>query len=93
MKQKIEQGSRQREAERKRYLEELQELKKERRQIEKIMQEKEKTISRLEARIREQHYRIEKLSEENEMLLAKTAEGWSIKKFWERIALHKKPSR
>jgi len=93
MKQKIEQGSRQREAERKRYLEELQELKKERRQIEKILQEKEKTISRLEARIREQHYRIEKLSEENEMLLAKTAEGWSIKKFWERIALHKKPSR
>ncbi len=91
MKQKIEQGNQTREAERRRYLDELQELKKERRQIEKILQEKEKTISRLEARIREQQYWIEKLNEENETLIAKTAGGWSIRKLWERIILHKKP--
>ncbi|HPU00967.1 MAG TPA: hypothetical protein PK568_03610 [Bacillota bacterium] len=91
MKQKIEQGSRQREAERKRYLEELQGLRKERRQMEKILQEKEKTIARLEAQLREQQYQMERLREENEMLTAKAAERWSLKKLWERIALHKKP--
>ena len=91
MKQKIEQGSQTREAERRRYLDELQELKKERRQIENILQQKEKTISGLEARIREQQYWIEKFREENETLLAKTEESWSLKKLWERISLHKKP--
>ncbi len=91
MKKKIEQGSRAREAERRRYLDELQELQKERRQIERIMQEKEKTIARLEAHIREQHYAIEKLREKNEMLTARAAESWSLKRLWERMGLHKKP--
>ena len=59
--------------------------------MEKILQEKEKTIARLEAQLREQQYQMERLREENEMLTAKAAERWSLKKLWERIALHKKP--
>ncbi len=91
MKQKIEQGGQRREAERKRYLDELQALKKERRQMETIMQEKEKTISRLEAQIREQKYRIGKLGEEKEMLIAKTSGGLNLKKLWRQIVPHKNP--
>ncbi len=91
MKQKIEQGNQSREAERRRYLDELQGLKKERRQIESILQEKEKTISRLDTRIREQQYRMEKLGEENEMLIARVNERWNPGKLLRRILLQKKP--
>ena len=91
MKQKIEKGSQIREAERKRYLDELQGLKKERRQIESILQEREKTISRLEARIREQQYQMGILGKENEMLVARVDERWNPGKFLRRILLHKKP--
>lgn len=92
LKQKIEQGRQAREAERKRYLGELQELKNERRQFENILQEKEKTIARLESHNREQLYRVEQLREENEVLKAKTeVESWSVKRLWERVVLHKKP--
>lgn len=91
MKQKITQGNQNREAERKRYLDELQELKKERRQVESILREKEKTISRLEARIREQQYGMEKLGEENKMLTARIEERWNPGRFLRRILLHKKP--
>ena len=92
LKQKIEQGRQTREAERKRYLSTLQELKKERHQFENVLQEKEKTIARLESRNREQLYQIEQLREENEALKSKTrASSWSVKKLWERIIYYKKP--
>lgn len=92
LKQKIEQGRQTREAERKRYLSTLQELKKERHQFENILQEKEKTIAQLESRNREQLYQIEQLREENEALKSKTrASSWSVKKLWERIIYYKKP--
>lgn len=79
------------EEERKRYYSELQSLKKERRQFEQILKEKENTITRLESRIRELEYRLKQLQEENSQLTAQLRnKGWSVKKLLRKI-LHNKP--
>lgn len=86
VKAKTEQARKQWEAEKKRLLGEMQELRKERQQFERVLKEKENTIARLEMRCREQDYRTVQLREENEALAARVRDsGWSIKKLLGKV--------
>ena len=90
LRQKTDQSRKNGDAERKRYLEELRELKKEQHQFEQILKDKESTIARLEKRCREHEYREKQLREENMALAEQLKEsGWSITKILGKLLQNK----
>ncbi len=92
LKAKMEQIRKSAEAEKQRGANQIQEYKKERRQFDQILKEKENTIEKLNTRIREQEQRLKQMHTEIESLadrLEQKEEG-GFKKFLGKL-LHKKP--
>ena len=88
LKKKIERGGRAGEAERKRFLQSIDEHKAERRRLEKALREKEEAITRLEARCLEQRRLIEELHKEQASKHRPVTRRF--REFWEQIFPRKK---